>query len=295
MSTDESAELRKLRAEVKELRRANEILKAASSFFAAELDRPQQVLVRFITDHKARFGVEPICRVLTEHGCPIAPSTYYDARQPAARPPGRVRDEQLQARRSAGSTSENYGVYGARKVWLQLNRRGHRRGPVHGRAADARAGPARRPPRPKVRTTIADAAAARAADLVRPQVLPGRAGPAVGCRLHLRPDLVRDWVYVAFVIDAYSRRILGWRAATTMNTAPGPGRPRARHLDPAARRRHRPGRADPSQRRRVAIHLDRLHRAPRSTAGIDAVDRYRRRRLRQRPRRDHRSACSRPS
>jgi hypothetical protein len=43
--------------------------------------------VRFISDHKARFGVEPICRVLTEHGCPIAPSTYYDAvrRGPSAR------------------------------------------------------------------------------------------------------------------------------------------------------------------------------------------------------------------
>jgi transposase len=42
VSTDESAELRKLRAEVRELRRANEILKAASAFFAAELDRPQR-------------------------------------------------------------------------------------------------------------------------------------------------------------------------------------------------------------------------------------------------------------
>jgi hypothetical protein len=40
--------------------------------------------VRFIREHKSRFGVEPICRVLTQHGCPIAPSTHYDA---ASRPP----------------------------------------------------------------------------------------------------------------------------------------------------------------------------------------------------------------
>ena len=78
--------------------------------------------MRFISGHKSRFGVEPICRVLTEHGCPIAPSAYYDAvrRGPSAR---QVRDEELKAviaRVHAG----NYGVYGARKVWLALNRQG---------------------------------------------------------------------------------------------------------------------------------------------------------------------------
>ena len=78
--------------------------------------------MRFISDHKARFGVEPICRVLTEHGVPIAPSTYYDAiaRGPSAR---QVRDEQLKAAITRVH-GENYGVYGARKVWLQLNREG---------------------------------------------------------------------------------------------------------------------------------------------------------------------------
>jgi putative transposase len=78
--------------------------------------------VKYIDEHKFRFGVEPICRVLTEHGHQIAPSTYYDAK---ARPvPGRVaRDEQLlgQIRRVH---EDNYGVYGARKVWLTLNREG---------------------------------------------------------------------------------------------------------------------------------------------------------------------------
>jgi putative transposase len=76
----------------------------------------------FITGHKARYGVEPICRVLSEHGCKIAPSTYYDAiaRGPSARA---VRDEQLKIAISP-VWRENYGVYGARKVWLALNREG---------------------------------------------------------------------------------------------------------------------------------------------------------------------------
>ena len=68
-----------------------------------------------------RWGVEPICRVLTEHGTPIAPSTYYDARD---RPSSRAdRDEQLKAEITRVHQA-NYGVYGARKVWLALNREG---------------------------------------------------------------------------------------------------------------------------------------------------------------------------
>ena len=78
--------------------------------------------MRFIDGHRARFGVEPICRVLTQHGCPIAPSTYYDAARRALSARSR-RDEQLKAaiRRVH---KDNYGVYGARKVWLELNREG---------------------------------------------------------------------------------------------------------------------------------------------------------------------------
>ncbi len=68
-----------------------------------------------------RWGVEPICRVLSEHGTPIAPSTFYDARgRTSARG---ERDEQLKTA-IARVHQANYGVYGARKVWLQLNREG---------------------------------------------------------------------------------------------------------------------------------------------------------------------------
>ncbi len=172
--------------------------------------------MRFISGHKARFGVEPICRVLTEHGVPIAPSTYYDAvsRGPSAR---QVRDEELTAV-IARVHGENYGVYGARKVWLALNRAGIvvARCTVERLMRDLGLAGARRGRR--VRTTWPDTAAARPADLVRRQFSPARPD-----RLWVADfTYVPTWagmVYVAFVIDAYSRRVLGWRAAATMKTS----------------------------------------------------------------------------
>ena len=145
----------------------------------------------------------------------IAPSTYYEhlEREPTRR---EVRDEALKAHvnRVHGA---NYGVYGARKVWLTLNREGVEvarctverlmtdlglRGAVRGKATT---------------TTIADPGAARPADLVG-----RRFAPVAPNRLWVA-DLtyVSTWsgfAYVAFVTDAYARRILGWRAASTMAT-----------------------------------------------------------------------------
>ena len=85
-----------LEREVRELRRANEILKTAAAFFAAELDRRPTQMIAYIDAHRDRFGVEPICRVL-----PIAPSTYYAAkrRPPSARA---LRDEELKAEIAPG-------------------------------------------------------------------------------------------------------------------------------------------------------------------------------------------------
>ena len=172
--------------------------------------------MRFISGHKARFGVEPICRVLTEHGVPIAPSTYYDAagRGPSARA---VRDEQLKAH-IARVHGENYGVYGARKVWLALNREGVAvaRCTVERLMRELGLAGARRGKR--VRTTRPDAAAGRPADLVRRQFSPARPDRLWVADFTYCPTWA-GMVYVAFVIDAYSRRILGWRAATTMRTS----------------------------------------------------------------------------
>ena len=129
-------------------------------------------LVRFIAEHAdrtdggLRWGVEPICTVLSEHGCPIAPSTYYDARTSADRRlGGQLRDEQLKVE-IARVHEENYGVYGARKVWLALNREGIpvARCTVERLMRELGLAGARRGRRH--RTTIADAAAGRPADLV---------------------------------------------------------------------------------------------------------------------------------
>jgi putative transposase len=167
-------------------------------------------MIAFIDAHRDRFGVEPICNVLQ-----FALSTYWSAkrRPPCAR---RIRDEQL-CGEITRVHAENFGVYGADKVWAQLNREGipvarctierlmrrlGLRGAVRGK---------------RFRTTIPDAAAGRPRDLVERNFrvsAPNRLWVA---------DLtyVRTWsgfVYVAFVTDAYSRRIVGWQASRSLRT-----------------------------------------------------------------------------
>ena len=177
--------------------------------------------MRFIDEHRhdvidgREFGVEPICRVLSEHGCPIAPSTYYVTR---SRPTcDRVlRDAELlaQIRRVH---ADNYGVYGARKVWHQLHREGivvarctverlMKAAGLHGAVRGAR-----------TRTTRPDSAAARPEDLVERQFSAQRPNQLWVVDF----TFVATWagfVYVAFCIDVFSRMITGWRAAKSMTT-----------------------------------------------------------------------------
>ena len=166
-------------------------------------------MTRYIDTHKDRYGVEPICRVLE-----IAPSTYYaaGARPPCAR---RVQDEQLKPE-VARVHEENYGVYGARKVWRQLNREGFGVGRDRvGRLmsnlqlAGIRRGKAKR-------TTFPGEVAERPQDLV------DRVFMAVTPNRLWVADLtyVSTWsgfVYVAFVVDAFSRRIVGWRVSASLH------------------------------------------------------------------------------
>ena len=171
--------------------------------------------MRFIDTYKGRFGVAPICRVLTEHGLKIAPSTYYDAKdKPASK--RALRDEQLKVE-IVRVHAANYGVYGPRKVWLQLNREGievarctvERLMKALGLQGIRRG--------KKWKTTIADPTADRPADLVQRRFNPTRPNALWVADF----TYVATWVgvvYVAFVIDAYARRILGWRTATSMRT-----------------------------------------------------------------------------
>jgi putative transposase len=172
--------------------------------------------VRFIDEYKQEFGgVEPICRVLREHGCQIAPSTYWavKARPASAR---QVRDEQLlvQIRRVH---ADNYGVYGARKVWCQLRREGHRVARCTVERLMRRAGLAGAVRGKKVRTTVADGAGQRAGDRVNRDFTAARPNRTWCADF----TYVAAWcgiVYVAFVVDVYSRAIVGWSAATNKRT-----------------------------------------------------------------------------
>ncbi len=165
----------------------------------------------FITEHKARWGVEPICRELQ-----VAPSSYYAAigRPASAR---RRRDETLQVaiRRV---WDEHRQVYGADKVWAQLRREGTPvarctverlmrqlglRGVVRGKTS--------------VRTTIGDEASSRPLDLVARRFrAPSPNRLWVADLTYVKTH--SGWVYVAFIVDVCSRFVVGWQASRSLRT-----------------------------------------------------------------------------
>jgi transposase InsO family protein len=169
-------------------------------------------MVAFIDAHRAIYGVEPICRVL-----PIAPSTYYAHKARAQNPSARARRDAELCGTIRKLWTEHHQVYGARKVWRQLGRdripvarctverlmRGMGlQGAVRGK---------------KRRTTIPADAAARPVDLV------SRSFTATRPNALWVADLtyVATWggfVYVAFVIDVFSRRIVGWRVSNSLRS-----------------------------------------------------------------------------
>jgi putative transposase len=172
--------------------------------------------VRFIGENRARFGgVQPICRVLAQHGCQIAPSSYYavKARPRSARA---VRDEQLLADIHRIHAA-NYGVYGARKVWRELRREGIQVARCTVERLMRRAGLCGAVRGRKVRTTIADSGHQRAGDRVNRDFTAERPNRTWVADF----TYVATWsgiVYVAFVVDVYSRAIVGWSAATNKRT-----------------------------------------------------------------------------
>jgi len=174
--------------------------------------------VAFINDHKARFGVEPICRVLSEHGCPIAPSTYYAHRaRPASARSVRDAEVLVEITRVHLDPKIGRGLYGVRKVWHQLRREGHRvpRCQVERLMRGAGLRGVRRGKR--FVTTRPDTAASRPPDLVN------RDFSAVRPNALWLVDFtyVATWAgmaFTAFVADAFSHRIVGWRTASSMPT-----------------------------------------------------------------------------
>ena len=175
-------------------------------------------MVSFIDDHREAYGGEPICAVL-----PIAPSKYHAHKalqiHPERRCPRARRDDVLRER-IRQVWEENFAVYGLRQVWRELKRK-HRDEPV-ARCTVARLmdelglqGAVRG--RKFVRTTIADEA------VMRPQDLVTRQFKATAPNQLWVADLTyvatwRGFVYVAFVIDVFARRIVGWRASRSLRS-----------------------------------------------------------------------------
>lgn len=172
-------------------------------------------MVRFIDDHRAEYGVEPICSVL-----PIAPSTYYERL-------AQQKDPYLLSKRAKRDTylrdqivrlwKNNFEVYGPRKVWRQLNRQGIAvarctverlmrdmglQGAVRGR---------------KFKTTIPDGIAIRPPDLVDRNFSASRPNQLWVADLTYVATW-RGFVYVAFVIDVFARMIVGWRVSSSLRT-----------------------------------------------------------------------------
>jgi putative transposase len=169
-------------------------------------------MIAFIDAHREVYGVEPICRVL-----PIAPSTYHEqaARRadPNRLPPRAKRDAALREgiRRV---WEENFRVYGVRKVWRQLQREGI----AVARCTTARlmrqmglAGAIRGKP---VKTTISNPAAPCPRDKVNRQFRAARPN-ALWVSDFTYVATWQGFVYVAFVIDVFARRIVGWRVSRT--------------------------------------------------------------------------------
>ncbi len=169
----------------------------------------------FIDDHRDAYGVEPICRVL-----PIAPSTYRAHAACAADPSrasARVRRDGALRPEIKRVWEDNFEVYGVRKVWRQLRREGTDVARCTVARLMARMGLKGAVRGKVVRTTFGNPATPSPADHVNRQF-----GAARPNRLWVSDfTYVSTWtgfVYVAFVIDTFARRIVGWRASRTAHT-----------------------------------------------------------------------------
>ncbi|MEV8468639.1 IS3 family transposase [Fluviibacterium sp. DFM31] len=215
-TSEEKARIKALERENRELRQANEILKKASAYFAPGGARPPvQAMIGFIDDHRDVFGVGPICRVLG-----IASSTFHAHKsvehEPASASERAKRDvlDKAAIRRVFDASRCRYG---ARKIWHALRREGHDiarctverlmkamgiQGVVRGK---------------KVVTTNPDTAQPCPDDKVNREFAADFPNQLWVSDF----TYVSSWqgmVYVAFVIDVFARKIVGWRVSTSMST-----------------------------------------------------------------------------
>ncbi|WP_112324390.1 IS3 family transposase [Oceanibium sediminis] len=213
ITTEMAEKMKALERENRELKQANEILRKASAYFCPGGARPPvQDIIAFIEEHCDAIGVEPICKHL-----PIAPSTFYDHMARRANPDllsDRARRDMTLKPEIERVWEQNYKVYGVRKVWHQMRREGFDvarctvarlmkdlglEGIIRGK---------------KHRTTIPDKSQPCPLDKVNRQFK----APAPNMLWVSDFTYVATWqgfVHVAFVIDAFARRIVGWRVSRT--------------------------------------------------------------------------------
>jgi putative transposase len=182
------------------------------------------VICAFIAEHRARFGVASICRVLTAHGVKIAPRTYHAwaRRAPSKRA---LWDTAVTELLASYYEPDEHGrrtpeaLYGSLKMWAHLRRQGievarctvERLMRANGWRGAVRA--------KRVRTTVTDPAATRASDLVNRQFrvpAPNRLWVADFTYVRLAGG---GFAYTAFVVDAYAGRIVGWECSTSKHTS----------------------------------------------------------------------------
>ena len=172
-------------------------------------------MVAFVDEQRGEYGVEPICDSL-----PIAPSTYYEQKARVADPgrlPPRARRDAVLREEIQRVWKVNFEVYGARKVWRQLKREGFDvarctverlmrgmglQGAVRGK---------------RWKTTISDEGAMRPADLVERDFTATRPNQLWVADLTYVATW-RGFVYVAFVIDVFSRMVVGWRVSNSLRS-----------------------------------------------------------------------------
>ncbi|MDT8853902.1 IS3 family transposase [Paracoccaceae bacterium Fryx2] len=212
----DKARIKELERENRELRQVNEILRKASAYFGSGGARPPvSQMMDFIEESREAFGVEPICKALQ-----FAPSTYYDRRaivRDPERASRRAKSDAAMSLKIDGAWADNRKLYGARKVWHVLRRDGEDvarctverlmralgiRGVVRGK---------------RVVTTNPDTSLPCPDDKVNRIFKADRPN-----KLWVSDfTYVPTWsgtVYVAFVIDVFARRIVGWRVSTSMTT-----------------------------------------------------------------------------
>ncbi|MFN8801534.1 MAG: IS3 family transposase [Gemmatimonas sp.] len=218
VTTDERERLQQLERENRELKRANEILRKASAFFGRGGERPLHevgpaVIDAFIDAERGVYGVEPICAVLQ-----VAPSGYCQrraVRADATRPSPRVQRDAALLEQIRAVFRDHHEVDGVRKIWHQLQREGvtvarctvarlMRLAGLHGVVRGRR-----------TTTTRPDTATPCPEDLVQRPFTAERPNPLWVADFTYVATW-RGFVYVAFVVDVFSRRIVGWRALTTM-------------------------------------------------------------------------------